>query len=231
VGTDTFSYQITDGHYESEPATVTVTVEAENQAPVAMTDTVTTAAETSVVVDVLANDTDPEGEALTVTQVSSPTHGTATILADQTIEYTPPPDFNGADQFTYTVSDGEATAQGAVSVTVEAVNDAPIAHADAVTTTAETPVVITPLDNDHDPDGDPLTLTAVGAPAHGQATLHPTTATITYTPTQDLDTVTLPYTDPFSYTISDGAHIVSGTISVTVTASQRTIFLPLVSRE
>jgi hypothetical protein len=90
-----------------------------NQNPVAAADTGTTQVDTPVTVAVLANDSDPDGDPLTVAQISSPTSGTATLNADQTITYTPGSGFTGTDAFTYTVSDGRGgTAVGTVAVTV-----------------------------------------------------------------------------------------------------------------
>ena len=70
-------------------------------------------------IDVLANDSDPNGDTLTVVEVSAPAHGTAVAAAAGTVEYTPEPDFHGTDRFTYVVGDGSGlTARAAVEVTL-----------------------------------------------------------------------------------------------------------------
>ena len=145
--------------------TVNVTVTAGNDAPVAVSDAATTAEDTSVGIAVLANDTDLDGDILSVTGVGAATHGSTAVNADGTIAYTPAPSFNGSDAFVYTVGDGQGgSATAAVSVTVAPVNDAPVAVNDAATTAEETPVSIEVLANDTDVDGDTLTLASVGTP-------------------------------------------------------------------
>lgn len=91
-----------------------------NQAPIAVGDAASlTTDQGSVVVDVLANDSDPGGDTLTVTAVSDPASGSVTINADSTVSYAPDSGFLGLDSFTYTVSDGELPASAVVSVTVD----------------------------------------------------------------------------------------------------------------
>src|SRR5262249_53905942 len=112
-----------------------------NPAPRAVDDTVTTSEDTAAVLDVLRNDVDTDCDPLTVVSVTQPANGTATVNADGTITYRPNADFNGADTFTYRVSDGNATSNTAtVKVTVKPVNDAPIAANDSAGTAAGTPV-------------------------------------------------------------------------------------------
>ena len=110
---------------ESDPVSVTL---LGNRAPTAVADSATTDEDTLVDIDVVGNDTDPDaGDTLSVTEVTSPTNGTAAVKSGSTTEvtYTPNTDFNGSDNFDYTVSDGSVTATGTVTVTVNAVNDAP----------------------------------------------------------------------------------------------------------
>ena len=102
---------------------VTATLEGQapgNSPPVAVADTATTAAGTAVNIAVLANDSDPDSDPLTVTAVSNLVGGTATINGDNTITYTPTAGFSGAGGFTYTISDGTTTSSAPVSVTVTA---------------------------------------------------------------------------------------------------------------
>ncbi|MBT3028836.1 MAG: tandem-95 repeat protein, partial [Candidatus Thiodiazotropha sp. (ex Ctena orbiculata)] len=126
-GTDTFTYTVDDGNGGTDTATVTVTVGAVNDAPVAADDTIGTDEDTPVTVDVLPNDSDPDGDTLTVTSVTQGTNGAVTIdpVSGNPV-YTPNPDFNGTDTFTYTIDDGNGgTDTASVTVTVNAVNDLP----------------------------------------------------------------------------------------------------------
>ena len=152
--------------------TITVTVVTEpppppppvNAAPLAVDDAAETAEDTPVTIAVLANDRDADGDTLTVMEVSAPAHGTARLTDAGTVEYTPEPDFHGSDRFTYAVGDGSGlTAQAAVAVTVQPVNDPPQALDDTADTPEDTPVTIAVLENDRDADGDPLTVAEVSA--------------------------------------------------------------------
>jgi hypothetical protein len=175
----------------------------------------TTAENTPVVIDVLANDHDPDGDPLTVVGLTQPANGSAALNPDQTVTYTPTAGFIGADGFTYTVADPHgATDSATVTVTVEAANRAPVAGDVAATTAENTPVVIDVLANDHDPDGDPLTVVGLTQPANGSAALNPD-QTVTYTPTAGFIG-----TDDFTHTIADphGATD-SATVTVTVLAA------------
>ena len=133
----------------------------------------------------LANDSDPNGDTLTVVEVSAPAHGTAVVAAAGTVEYTPGPDFHGTDRFTYVVGDGSGlTARAAVEVTVLPVNDPPLAGDDAADTPEDTSVTIAVLRNDSDGDGDALALVEASVPAHGSARLTDAGAA-EYTPEPD----------------------------------------------
>ncbi|MFC1388691.1 MAG: retention module-containing protein, partial [gamma proteobacterium symbiont of Clathrolucina costata] len=212
-GTDTFTYTIDDGNGGTDTATVTVTVGAVNDAPVATDDTVGTNEDTPVTVDVLPNDSDPDGDALTVTAVTQGTNGSVAIdpVSGNPV-YTPNADFNGTDTFTYTIDDGNGgTDTATVTVTVGAVNDAPIATDDAVGTNEDTPVTVDVLPNDSDPDGDTLTVTAVTQGTNGTVTIDPVSGNPIYTPDADFNG-----TDTFTYTIDDGN---GGTDTATVTVT------------
>ena len=101
-----------------------------NNPPVAIDDADTTNEDTAVTINVLANDTDVDGDSLIVDSVTQPANGSALIINNSVITYTPAGNFNGVDSFTYTVSDGKGgTDTATVIITVNSVNDSPIANA------------------------------------------------------------------------------------------------------
>jgi hypothetical protein len=215
-GEDQFTYQASDGAPPFAQATVTVTVAPVNDPPVAAPDVAATAPGEPVTVPVLDNDTDAEDDALTVTAVSTPASGTATITDDgQSVTYTPDDGFEGADAFTYTVSDGNGgEATGTVDVRVGVGNAPPVARDDEAATDDATPVTVAVLANDADADGDALAVTAVGTPSRGAASTDGTT--VTYTPEAPG-----PYTATFTYTLSDGQDDATAAVTVTVSAAGR----------
>jgi len=180
-----------------------------NAIPVAVNDTATAPRNSpGIVVDVLSNDSDPDGDPLTVTSVTQPGSGTATNNGGN-VTYVPAADFTGVDVFTYTISDGRGGAATAtVTVTVvEQLNQPPVAVDDHAVTNRNLPVTIGVLNNDSDPDGDTLVVSAVTDPEHGTVTNNGTD--VTYAPDPDFAG-----TDTFVYTASDGK---GGTDTATVT--------------
>ncbi len=166
---------------DSTSFNVTVTAGTANQAPVAVDDSASTTKGQPVNVDVLANDSDPDGDVLSVTNLSTPANGSVTVETDGTVTYTPTAGFSGSDSFTYQASDGTDLSNVAtVSVTVA--NQAPVAVDDSASTTKGQPVNVDVLANDSDPDGDVLSVTNLSTPANGSVTLE-TDGTVTYTPT------------------------------------------------
>ena len=135
-----------------------------NEDPDARNDHAITDEDTPVVIDALANDSDPNGDPLTIVGASSP-NGTVDINDDGTVTFTPAPDFNGDTTISYTVDDGNGGTDTAfVDVSVCPVNDAPVANDDSETTPFETSVVIDVLGNDTDVDGDPLVVVTAASP-------------------------------------------------------------------
>ena len=119
-GAASFTYTVSDGTATSNAATVTVNVTAVNDAPVANADTLAATEDTAVTytaAQLIGNDTDVDGDTLTIASVTSGTGGTAVLNANGTVTFTPAANFNGAASFTYTVSDGTATSNAA-TVTV-----------------------------------------------------------------------------------------------------------------
>ncbi len=155
----------------------------------------------------LANDSDPNGDTLTVTGASA-TNGTVKVNTDGTLTYTPKANFNGNDAISYTVSDGHgSSATASVAVAVAAVNDAPVAQNDTATT--HSPVTINVLANDTDVDGDTLTVISASAP-HGTTTIN-YDQTVTYVPNDGFSGQ-----DTLTYKISDG-HGGTSTAAVAIT--------------
>jgi uncharacterized repeat protein (TIGR01451 family) len=105
-GSDTFTYTIEDANGDASTATVTITIGAVNDGPTAVDDSGSTAENSSVTVNLVSNDSDPDGDPLTISSVGSPASGTVVDNGDGTVTYTPAPNFNGTDSFTYTVCDG-----------------------------------------------------------------------------------------------------------------------------
>jgi hypothetical protein len=215
VGTDSFQYTIQDDQSLTDTAIVTVNVtQAPNNCPTAGDDAATTEENEPVQISVLANDSDPDGDALTVTGTSDPPNGNAVANPDNTVTYTPDANFIGNDSFTYTITDGRGcnkTATVTVSVT-EPVNHPPDAVDDMATTQENTAVTINVVANDTDSDGHSLTVTNVTDPPNGTATNN-NNGTVTYTPDSGFVG-----SDSFAYTISDG-NGGSDTATVTVTVN------------
>ncbi|WP_010232318.1 cadherin-like domain-containing protein, partial [Gillisia marina] len=117
-----------------------------NDTPVAVDDSSTTDEDTAVTVSVLDNDSDVDGDELTVISTTEPENGSVVINNDGTITYTPNDNFNGVDTFDYTIEDEEGlTATATVTVTVGGLNDAPVAVDDSSTTDEDTAVTVSVL--------------------------------------------------------------------------------------
>lgn len=216
-GPDSFTYKAKDGAgLLSAATTVTLTVTPVNDAPVALDDSASTDEELAVDVEVLDNDSDPEGSSLSVTGASDGAHGTTTYDGDS-VTYTPDADWFGTDSFTYSVSDGAGgTDSATVSVTVSNVNDAPVAQDDGHTTAEDTPLTVPAsgglLANDGDVDGDSLTAALVTDAAHGEVALA-ADGSFVYTPDADYFGA-----DSFTYRANDGA-VDSGVATVALTVT------------
>jgi VCBS repeat-containing protein len=211
---DSFKYTVSDGAANSNVATVTITVTAVNDPPVAVDDSGVTDEDTAVTIDVLANDTDVEGDTLSVTGTTGPANGAVVINGDNTVTYTPNADFYGVDGFDYQIDDGHGgTATASVTITVNAVNDAPVAGDNAYVTPEDTPLTVAApgvMSNDSDVEGDPLTAVLDTGPASGALTLN-ADGSFTYTPAADFNG-----SDSFTYKANDGL-LDSNTATVTIT--------------
>ncbi|MGH9281311.1 MAG: Ig-like domain-containing protein, partial [Acidimicrobiales bacterium] len=224
TGSDTFTYTVSDGR--GGTATATVTVAVRNAPPGAAPDPATTTLGTPVGIPVLANDTDPNGDRLSISAfdtasghggtVAGDDNGTPADPSDDRLVYTPPAGFKGTDTFAYTLADGRGgTAVG--TVTVEVPDAAPAALDDAATTPYLTPVTVAVLGNDSDPNGDALTVEAgtVGQPRDAGGTVR---GMVERTPQE------LRYIPPagfvgavtFAYRATDGSASDPATVAVTV---------------
>ncbi len=189
-GTANFTYKANDGDLDSEPVTVTITVNTVNDAPVAVDDMIDTNEDTSAEYDVVANDTDIDNNntELAVINVTQPEHATVSIGADgRTLSVVPSGNWNGSETFSYTVEDtGGLTSVAAVTLNVASVNDAPVAVNDSKSTNEDTQTTIDVLANDTDvdlttnPSDESLTVSAVTDPSHGTAVI--SNNKILYTP-------------------------------------------------
>ena len=201
-------------NYNQATAMYTVTVQtAEDNAPVTANDTATVAAGGSVKIDVTGNDTDANDtipDDVTVSVVSAPSNGSATVNADKSITYAHNGGTATADSFTYKLNDGASDSNIAtVSINVIAVNNAPMAMNHSVNTLIDTPLTVDLLPLASDPDGDEL-FYEVQSAVHGTVSL--TVATVTYTPAADFAGV-----DRFDYVVSDGrGGVAVGTVEVSV---------------
>ncbi len=171
---------------------MTISVTAVNDAPVAAADSDTTAEDIAVDVDVLANDTDVENDSLNVSAYTNGTNGTVSKNTNGTLNYDPADNFNGTDSFTYTVNDGTVDGNVAtVSITVTAVNDAPVAEDQAASTNEDAALENEPLDVSDVDGGDTLSYTVDTEVANGTLEIN-TDGTFTYTPAKDYTTAPTP---------------------------------------
>ena len=179
IGTEDFTYTVCDANLEC--VDVPVSIEVTPELPTLVADTGQTEPGLPVTVAVLLNDTDPNDDVLTVTDVTQPVGGTVTINPDGTLTVLPEADFEGELVVTYTACDTDGNCDTAdLVVGVEAVS--PVAQPDSVETAADTPVTLDPRLNDTDPNGDALTVTSVSLPNGGGAAVINPDGTVTITP-------------------------------------------------
>jgi VCBS repeat-containing protein len=218
-GADSFTYLVSDGRGGSNNATVVVTV-APPVNPDASDDFFTLSEDTVLIGNLLANDFDLEGDALTVTSATSPSSGSLIVNSAGNFSYMPSGNFVGDASFTYTMTDGHGTSDTAsVTIRVTNLNDIPEAKDDAFTALPEASNTINVLANDIDSDlanpvhakfntdpPDALRVVSVGTAINGQVILSPG-GVVSYSPNEGFNG-----TDSFTYTISDrGQDGIAGT--------------------
>jgi gliding motility-associated-like protein len=207
-GPDNFTFRVSDGSVFSNPATVTIIVTSVNDAPVAISQSVTVTEDVAKAITLSGSDVD--GNALNYSVAVSPLHGVLSGTSPN-LTYTPALNYNGPDQFTFTVNDNPLTSNEAtVTITVSPVNDAPVALNQNLTINedATTPITLT----GSDAEGSALTYSIAGSPSHG--TISGSGPNISYTPDLNYNG-----TDNFTFKVNDGnLDSTPATISITINA-------------
>ncbi|MFO1389176.1 retention module-containing protein, partial [Cellvibrio sp.] len=210
-GSDSFIVTVTDDHGNSTTSTVTLTVNAVNDAPVSANQNLSTPEDTPVSGQVVA--TDVEGDTLTYSLSTAAAHGSVNLNpATGSFVYTPNGNYNGADTFVVTVSDGNGgVVTSTINVGITPVNDAPVSGNQNLTTAEDTPLSGKVVASDV--DGDSLSYTVTGSASHGVVTLNSATGAFVYTPSLNYNG-----SDSFVVSISDGqGGLTTSTINVGVT--------------
>ncbi|MDW1615645.1 tandem-95 repeat protein, partial [Vibrio sp. Vb2873] len=207
-----FSYDIIDDDGGVINGTANLDITPVNDAPIATNDAIQTDEDSLVVIDVLANDSDIEGDDLIITSASVPEEQGIVEIIDGKLVFTPAENFNGNATISYTISDGELEDEAQVSVTVNSVNDAPIASNDTTITEEDSSVTIDVLPNDTDIDGDTLSIQSASVP-EAQGTVEIVDGKLVFTPAENF------HGDAeITYTVTDGALTDQATVNVTVNA-------------
>jgi VCBS repeat-containing protein len=183
-----------------------------NAAPTANDDTVTTDEDTAATGNVLTNDTDPDGNTLSASLVTDVAHGTLSLGSDGAFTYTPASNYNGTDSFVYSASDGALSDTATVNITVNPVNDPPVAVDDSGEVDQHSFADIDVVANDTDIDSATLTPSNIGDISPAGSTAVVNAGKVRFTPP---DTYTGPAS--FTYKASDGsATSNTATVSLTV---------------
>ncbi|HBN6181607.1 TPA: tandem-95 repeat protein, partial [Vibrio parahaemolyticus] len=181
-----------------------------NDAPNAKNDVITTEEDTAVTIDVLVNDSDVEGDVLSIQSASVPSEQGSVDIVDGKLVFTPAENFNGEATITYIVTDGDLTDEAKVTVTVTPVNDSPVAVDDTVSTQEDTLVTIDVLPNDSDVDGDKLSIESASVPKE-QGTVEVVDGKLVFTPAENFNGDA-----EITYTVTDGELTDEAKVTVTV---------------
>lgn len=198
-GSDSFTVSVTDGKGGFDNADVTVTVDPVNDDPTANDDSVVAVIGQPLIIPVLSNDIDVDGDTVTITAVTDGINGTVVDNGDGTVTYTP--GALGSDSFTYTIEDGNGGQPSQATVTVDvlnAPNTPPVAVADTVVVAEDETVTFQPGSNDTDADGNTVTASAIiSGPTSGTAEV--VAGEVVYTPGANFNGQ-----DSFEVEVTDG---------------------------
>ncbi len=181
-----------------------------NDAPNAENDVITTEEDTAVTIDVLVNDSDVEGDVLSIQSASVPSEQGSVDIVDGKLVFTPAENFNGEATITYIVTDGDLTDEAKVTVTVTPVNDSPVAVDDTTSIQEDTAVTIDVLTNDTDVDGDKLSIESASVPKE-QGTVEVVNGKLVFTPAENFNGDA-----EITYTVTDGQLTDEAKVAVTV---------------
>ena len=213
-GSDNFTILISDGKGGVAELVVNTTIRPINDAPIATATSLITNEDSLAIIDVLSSASDVDNDILSISALTAASHGVASIIIEQgkqKISYTPSANFNGTDQFNYTISDGRGGfVTKTINVTVNSINDNPTASLDNATINEDGQAIIDILSNASDVDGDQLSISGIYGVKNGVANI--VDGKIVYSPNANYSGQT-----SFNYTISDGnGGFVTKTINVTV---------------
>ena len=219
-GDEIFTYAISDDDGAvGTVATISIHVLDVNDPPVAIDDFVSTDEDVSMVIDVLSNDSDVDGVIVATSVVIESSASNGSVSVDPVtgeVSYSPDPDWFGVDGFSYSMSDddGDASNVATCTVTVNEVNDLPVAQDDAITTFQKFPTPVDVLANDSDVDGtlDASGIVIVSGPANGTAVVDLGQNAVVY-----LGGISFFGVDSFTYLATDDDGGESNVVTVTVT--------------
>jgi len=218
-GVDNFNFIVNDGLEDSSEATITLNINPINDAPIAKDDKAIVDEDTNITINPLSNDSDVDiatnQDKLSITNITTPQNAKA-VIKDNKIIYTPNPNYNGSDTITYTIEDKNKTkATATIDITINPINDAPIAKDDNASTEQAKAITIDVLKNDNDVDGDTLTITEVSKPKYGTANIK--SNQIVYQPNG-----TYLGEDSLAYTIQDPYNLTSkATVKVNIMSNKQ----------
>ncbi len=190
-GTDRITYRICDETGYCDEATITITVNSVNDVPIPIADESQTDEDVSVIINVLENDTDIDSDVngFIVSIHTQPTNGSVSVDATQKqVTYTPNSNYNGMDSFEYTVCDEEGGCSNqTVEITINPINDSPVAEDDESTVTGGSSVAINITENDSDIDNnlDITSVSVISQPKHGSVQIESINGIINYTADED----------------------------------------------
>ncbi|MDF4576639.1 tandem-95 repeat protein [Vibrio parahaemolyticus] len=205
-----FTFDIIDDEDQVVSGSANLDILPINDAPNAENDVITTEEDTSVTIDVLVNDSDVEGDALSIQSASVPSEQGSVDIVDGKLVFTPAENFNGEATITYIVTDGDLTDEAKVTVTVTPVNDSPVAVDDTTSIQEDTAVTIDVLTNDTDVDGDKLSIESASVPKE-QGTVEVVDGKLVFTPAENFNGDA-----EITYTVTDGELTDEAKVTVTV---------------